>query len=243
MPTAPLAGLRWAVPRSTETKVCLLPLSVGLACSLYGSAMAVPVHLGLCLCPWSSPMEMLFICSCLSASWIQAFSLSVFLVFTGFLRQPLILTCYPCFHALQQASLRALAVGLAHLIQTKHTQTWPRDLCSTWRNPWTHLGRIHIVEHNYRCAVIIQDQSPEIFDSVWQRMLGDYKRRWLLIALQTQTRKTRLYSAQHRESYFVHMEIDVWHKTLDVFSDCWILSSLSTPRWTTYKLFCEIIMK
>lgn len=79
----------------------------------------------------------------------------------------------------------------------------------------SHLGRIHIIQHNYRRAVIIQDQPPEVFHCVWQRMLGDYKSRGLFIALQTQTRKIQIYPGKcnrRKLSYFVHMGVcDIKH--------------------------------
>lgn len=47
-----------------------------------------------------------------------------------------------------------------------------------------YLGRVNIVQHYYGCAVVVQHQSPEILHSVWQRVLGHYESRRLLVTLQ-----------------------------------------------------------
>lgn len=85
----------------------------------------------------------------------------------------------------------------------------PPGTSSDCKKSGSHLGRIHIIEHNDGCAVIIQDQSPKVFHCVWQRMLGDYKSWRLLIALQTQTRMLQIDSGKWEEkklSYFMQKE-------------------------------------
>lgn len=50
-------------------------------------------------------------------------------------------------------------------------------------NRRTHLSGIHVVQHDDRRAVIVQNQSPKILHCVRQRMLGNDERRRLLVAL------------------------------------------------------------
>lgn len=52
-----------------------------------------------------------------------------------------------------------------------------------------YLCWVDVVEHHYGCAVVVQHQSPEILDCVWQRVLGHYERRRLLVALEDEGRK------------------------------------------------------
>lgn len=47
----------------------------------------------------------------------------------------------------------------------------------------THLSGIHVVQHDDRRAVIVQNQPPEILHCVRQRMLGNDERGRLLVAL------------------------------------------------------------
>lgn len=46
-----------------------------------------------------------------------------------------------------------------------------------------YLGGIHVVEHHYGSAVVVQHQSPEVLYRVWQRVLGHYECGRLLVTL------------------------------------------------------------
>jgi ABC-type histidine transport system ATPase subunit len=47
----------------------------------------------------------------------------------------------------------------------------------------THLRCIHLVEHDYRGAVVVEDQPPEVGGRVGQRVLGYDEGCWLFMAL------------------------------------------------------------
>lgn len=47
-----------------------------------------------------------------------------------------------------------------------------------------YLGWVNIVEHYYGSAVVVQHQSPEVLYCVWQRVLGHYESRRLLVTLE-----------------------------------------------------------
>lgn len=46
-----------------------------------------------------------------------------------------------------------------------------------------YLGWINVVQHHDGCAVIVQDQPPEILHRVRKWVLGHDECRWLLVAL------------------------------------------------------------
>lgn len=48
----------------------------------------------------------------------------------------------------------------------------------------THLCCIHLVEHDYRGAVVVEDQPPEVGGRVGQRVLGYDEGCWLFMALE-----------------------------------------------------------
>lgn len=52
-----------------------------------------------------------------------------------------------------------------------------------------YLCWVDVVEHHDGCAVVVQHQSPEILHCVWQRVLGHYECRRLLVALEDEGRR------------------------------------------------------
>lgn len=67
-------------------------------------------------------------------------------------------------------------------------------------NRQTHLSGIHVVQHDDRRAVIVQNQPPEILHRVRQRMLGNDERGRLLVALiDGQTERETQQRSEHYE--------------------------------------------
>ncbi len=54
-----------------------------------------------------------------------------------------------------------------------------------------YLGWVNVIEHYYGCAVVVQHQSPEILHRVWQRVLGHYECRRLLVTLEKREENRR----------------------------------------------------
>lgn len=76
-------------------------------------------------------------------------------------------------------------------------------LCISGR---VYLGWVNVVEHYYGRAVVVQHQSPEILHRVWQRVLGHYERRRLLVTLQERegTRGIKRQVGETATKYIMH---------------------------------------
>lgn len=52
-----------------------------------------------------------------------------------------------------------------------------------------YLSWVHIIEHYYGCAVVIQHQPPEVLYCIWERVLGHNECRGLLVTLEESRKK------------------------------------------------------
>lgn len=98
-----------------------------------------------------------------------------------------------CIHTVSK-KVRVLFSQILYTLVMKKNQHFVCETCnvsSFWAHGLGYLCWVHVVEHHYGCAVVVQHQPPKVLHCVWQRVLGHYERRRLLVTLEEQKQRRK----------------------------------------------------